>query len=257
MCRTAAIDELIAFWGEARYEIDRGFHTDDGYWRAHGNLVPNAIPVPFAGDLRNGTIFLLMANPGPAEQEEGDFRTALVNNLRQAMGEDGAPVNPYPFFYLDPRFEQTDGFEYWDKRRGLGNLIEGLAGLWGVNQQEARCRLSKHFVVLQAVPYHSDKMPGRPTERRLPESSLLIRSFGQSLATQIKENGGGNNRILLICARSHGWWGGMFNVDPANLPITDFPFFIGSRGHGGFTFNENTALPWRQAVIQHLQAFYP
>lgn len=112
------------------------------------------LPVPFVGNLREGRIFLVMANPGfsgdapngirgdySAERDDG-FRTLLTRNLTQDENCN--------FFPLDEGSNGTGAREYWLSARGLGR--------WHKDEEFAQW-IKKNLVVLQLLPYHSARWP--------------------------------------------------------------------------------------------------
>ena len=135
------------------------------------------LPVPFMGDLLNASIYVLMASPGVTrrdyeEYEQPAFRKALLANLKQER-LDGF----LPFPYLDPQFEWHDGFEYWDRRRGLGKIIGELAKGQGISTEEARAMLCERLAVIQVVPYHSSRAPNDTNRLRNWPSVRLAGEF--------------------------------------------------------------------------------
>lgn len=271
MNRAEATETLIEFWSNENYAS--GIHDNDVHWKGKdlgreireclnkrgswestekqiGDLIKkhprkvdsSAVPVPFLGNLKSGTIFLLMANPGVAEHrlEETNepFKKALLENLTQSGDRQS-------FLYLDERFKDSAAFQYWEIKRGLGSLIKDLSKEMSCGIDQARELLKEHLVVIQAVPYHSMRMPSGPPSTNLPESSNHARQLAQALASEAKNEG----NILVICARSHAWWGDIFVLGPRERG----PVLIGAKGHGGFTFNDSTSLPWRRSVLDHLK----
>ena len=180
---------LIREWRKAAAHWDHGsppyiLPADAGYVEAHGMVMYRSaeearqapdfhypdqsrdrrlhvglLPVPFMGDLLNASVYVPMSCPGVRrkdyeEYEQPAFRRALLANLRQER-LDGF----LPFPWLDPRFDWHDGFEYWDRRRGLGNTIRELARRLEIPEVEARRLLCERLAVIQVAPYHSANPP--------------------------------------------------------------------------------------------------
>lgn len=112
------------------------------------------VPIPYIGNLRRASVFILMLNPGfspgnyYAEQYSAEYRETLKRNLYQENSNDR-----YPFFALDPRFAWHPGFQYWHRR--LRGLARALALKDDIDYQDALAVLSKHIACLEYVPYYS------------------------------------------------------------------------------------------------------
>ena len=185
-------------WDEARQAS--GFYVPDK--RRDRRLHLGLLPVPFMGDLRNASIYVLMANPGVKpddyrEHEESAFRRTLLANLRQER-LDG--VLPFP--YLDPRFDWHDGFKYWDGDHGLGKTIGELARVWGIPEPEARAMLCDRLAVIQTVPYHSASGP-RPS--KWLNSWPSVRLAGEFLRDTVVPRVRSGEAIVLAMRRVKDW----------------------------------------------------
>ena len=111
------------------------------------------IPVPFIGDMRNASIYILMLNPGLGpgdyfEYKVPGFQQALLANLRQEKIS-----GVMPFVFLDPQFAWHGGFGYWHRK--LKRVIEKLAASKCISLAKARAMLGRELAVVQLVPYHS------------------------------------------------------------------------------------------------------
>ena len=127
------------------------------------------LPIPFMGDLLNASIYVLMDNPGynpcdHLEFESPTFRQALLANLKQER-LDGFQLFPY----LDLQFSWHPGFNYWDKKAGLGKIISTMAKKRGISEAEARAYLCDRFGVIQTFPYHS-RVDGLNLKESKPDS---------------------------------------------------------------------------------------
>ncbi len=106
-------------WKEAYDAADFGAPGDR---RLHLGL----LPLPFCGDLRRASIYVLMLNPGLGpndyygEYEVPEYRNALLSTLSQACS-----VERTPFLFLDPRFSWHGGFGWW---HGQENYFASLSG---------------------------------------------------------------------------------------------------------------------------------
>ena len=181
-------------WEEARQAPDFYVPDKDKDRRFHLGL----LPVPFMGDLRNASIYVLMTNPGVKpddyrESEEDAFRDALLSNLKQEW-LDGS----LPFPHLDPRFDWHDGFVYWDKERGLRRTIVELARVRGISEPEARALLCDKLVVIQLVPYHSGV---GPTDSDRPPDWPSARLAGEFLRDAVVPRVRSREAVLLVMRR--------------------------------------------------------
>jgi hypothetical protein len=101
------------------------------------------IPEPFIGNPRSAKLVLLNLNPGLAKGDaeahaRPDFRTAMLRNLRHESQE-------YPFYPLNPQFEQTPCAHWWLKK--TRRLVEECG----------RAIVADGLLVIEWFPYHSKK----------------------------------------------------------------------------------------------------
>jgi hypothetical protein len=118
---------------------------------ARSELHLDLLPMPFIGNLKSASVFLLMLNPGFGphdyfgEHNVPDYRNALIQNLIQSSDNS--------FLFLDPRHSWHAGFCYWhDKLRGV---IKRIAKDTDISYGDARRFVQKRIAVLQLAPYHS------------------------------------------------------------------------------------------------------
>ena len=160
------------------------------------------LPIPFAGNLSEADVFILLQNPGfrPSDYfsqfDDPDLVEALIANLRQ-----GIPQGGFPFLFLDPRFSYHGGFDYW--RRKLKGLLSLAMDQHHVTLPEALHFLSRRVAILELLPYHSSV--GGLGNRLLGElrSVSLMRSFVQEHLFPRAESGD----ALLIVTRQAQQWG--------------------------------------------------
>ncbi len=125
----------------------------DPEFGAPGNskLHLDLLPIPFVGNLKTASVFLLMLNPGFGphdyfgEYKVPEYRSALLNNLRQARGNS--------FLFLDPRFSWHGGFDYWHTK--LWNVIAAFAESMGISYGRARQFFQSRIAAIELAPYHS------------------------------------------------------------------------------------------------------
>ena len=143
-----------------RYGGWDGFIADPDFG-APGNsqLHLDLLPMPFVGNLKTASVFLLMLNPGFGphdyfgEYGVADYRVALLDNLRQ--------TNRNSFLFLDPRFSWHGGYGYWHNK--LQNVITSFAKKVGISYGRARRFFQLQVAAIELAPYHSVncKIPDR------------------------------------------------------------------------------------------------
>jgi len=121
-----------------------------GDTRLHHGL----LPIPFLGNVRRATIYILLLNPGLGphdyfgEYEVPKYRAALLANLKQKF-----KPGSIPFLALDPQFVWHGGFDWWHGK--LSKVIEELAAAKGISFAKARSRLGSKLACIELLPYHS------------------------------------------------------------------------------------------------------
>lgn len=109
------------------------------------------LPVPFVGNLKTASVFLLMLNPGFGphdyfgEYKVPEYRAALLNNLHQTRSNS--------FLFLDPQFSWHGGYDYWHTK--LRNVIFTFANSVGISYGHARRFFQSNIAALELAPYHS------------------------------------------------------------------------------------------------------
>lgn len=171
------------------------------------------IPVPFMGNVREASIYVLMLNPGLSlghyfEHKAPSFRDALIANLRQERLEG---IKSFPI--MDPQFAWHSGFNYWHQR--LGRVIKLLADHKGMSFIQAREELASKLAVIQLVPYRSATFGHRELLEEPKYGGLhsvkLVKDFVQSkVADRVS-----NREAIVIIARQVKTWEKFL---PAGLP---------------------------------------
>jgi hypothetical protein len=159
------------------------------------------LPVPFVGDLRNASIFILMLNPGLgfgdyyAEYEVPKFRRALVRNLRQDFSS-----KQFPFLFLDPQFSWHGGFSWWHGR--LAGTINELHKRHGIPFSDARKQIARRLAAIQLVPYHSEAFSNSGgLIERLP-SAQLAKDFVKEFVMPKVER---REAIAIVTRQARAW----------------------------------------------------
>lgn len=137
-----------------------GFVADPDFGvPGNSQLHLDLLPVPFVGNLKTASVFLLMLNPGFGphdyfgEYAVPEYRGALLDNLRQTRSNS--------FLFLDPRFSWHGGYDYWHTK--LRNVIITFARSVGISYGQARQFFQSNIAALELTPYHSVNftVPGR------------------------------------------------------------------------------------------------
>lgn len=178
----------------ARYDdwraAAKNFRHDDH--RLHIHLIPQ----PFVGDLTRASIFLLMNNPGLGpdayfEHEHPALRSALLANLKQETS-DGALA----FWPLDPQFAEYSGFCYWHNR--LREVIAQIAVSKNIAWSAARKEIAEQLAVIQAVPYHSARIP---RIGRLKSTELAREYVREQVVPRVKKG----EALVLVLRDGRTW----------------------------------------------------
>lgn len=183
----------IVGWRAAHREPDFGALGDR---RLHLGL----LPVPFVGDLRRASVYILLLNPGLGatdyfgEYEVPAFRRASLQNLKQQ------PRRRYPFFVLDPQFAWHGGFQWWNQK--LSAVIAVLADRWNVSFAEARQRLAQKLACIELLPYHSTSFADRGHWRERLPSVALAKSF---VASHVLPRVRAGKAIVIVTRQARQW----------------------------------------------------
>jgi len=182
-----------------RFDGWDGFIADREFG-APGNtgLHLDLLPVPFVGNLKTASVFLLMLNPGfsPrdyfAEYTVPKFRSSLLDNLRQVRG--------CSFMYLDPQFSWHGGYDYWHTK--LRQIIVAFAQTSGISYGRARRVFQSRIAALELVPYHSVNFAIPSRIFKSLHSVQLARSFVREELLRRARSGD----CLVIVTRSVKHW---------------------------------------------------
>lgn len=176
--------------------------------------------MPFLGDLRHASVYILLLNPGLGatdyfgEYEVPAFRRATIDNLHQKPGR------PYPFYVLDPRFAWHGGFQWWNQK--LSDVVVELAARWNVSFAEARRRAAQQIACIELLPYHSSAFADRGRWRnRLTSCRLAVEFVHSHALSRVKAD-----EASVIVTRQVKQWG-----LPAHRNIIAFLEFPALTGH--------------------------
>lgn len=178
-------------WRDYVADQERGNPTD-----SH-KLCLGLLPMPFVGNLRTASVFLLMLNPGArahdffGESEVEPYRDMLLATIAQRRGVTGL---------LDPNFAWHGRYGYWQGK--LSKMFERLA-VSGRTYGAARHDVQAQIAALELVPYHSTTygLPDRILERL--KSVQLMRSYVMDELVPRAKAGS----ALIIIGRAAKKWG--------------------------------------------------
>ena len=160
------------------------------------------IPVPYKGNIKDATVYILMLNPGfmPsdyfAEKNSPEYLVDVKKNLRQDF-----EGNDFPFFSLNPKHLWTYSATYWQNK---------FKDYIGDNALKDIKTLSKKVAILELFPYHSQSF--KNTDRLLEsKSSSLMREFVKNYVIPKAKQ----NKACIICTRSVNEWGIIQNENGA------------------------------------------
>ncbi len=181
-------------WREAYQAPD---FCEPGDTRLHLGL----LPMPFVGDVRSATVYVLLLNPGLGphdyygESEVPAYRSALLANLKQSVESDRAQ-----FVFLDPQFGWHGGFDWWHSK--LAKLIDHLSSMWHVSFCEARRRLGRALASIELLPYHSSAFrdSGRWLQN-LPSAALARAFAAQHVVSRVR-----SGEAIAIVTRKVAYW---------------------------------------------------
>lgn len=157
------------------------------------------LPVPFAGNLKKASIFILMLNPGfgPADSYAEGHSRKFNKALRECLNQTSKAY----FYALDPQFSWTGAFYYWHKK--LEKLILKIATIKGTSFSEARRFLADHLACIEMVPYHSGSFNSSGKLLDHLHSANLAKNFVRKNLYKKAANG----EILIVVTRKIDSWG--------------------------------------------------
>lgn len=172
-----------------RFRIEKGFHF-------------SLLPIPFAGNLADADIYILMLNPGfhdadyYAEFENAGFRESSLRSLQQHFRDDD-----FYFHYLNPSYCWHPGYSYWINK--FGKLADQLAkSYWDGNLRCALFELSRRIAVVELIPYHSRSYNDGNLTANLPSAQLSKQWAHDLLVPKIMQK-----KAVAVVTRQASIWG--------------------------------------------------
>lgn len=151
----------------------------------------NLMPEPYIGN-PNANVILLFTNPGLKGNENENYKE--FPELKKVLEQNLTHENfDYPYYYLDPKFRETDGGKWIRKR--MNKIIEI------VGDKE----LSEKIFTIQLHPYHSNEFKDF-------NEPLLGHNYSMFLLSKAIER-----KALIIFSRSHKEWNSAYNKFDHNV----------------------------------------
>lgn len=180
------------------YTTVEAYIASDDFGEPGPELQLGVLPAPFAGDLDQADIFILLLNPGfdtvDLYDRDSAFRDAYARTLRQDLAGEA-----FPFVYLNPAYCWTGAYRWWERK--LRDTVQHLAERRQVSYLSALKLLSQHLAAIELVPYHSVSGPSHKLQH-LP-SANTARDFVHNTLLPRAHDG----EVTLIVTRSVSLWG--------------------------------------------------
>jgi hypothetical protein len=149
--------------------------------------------MPFVGNIRTASIFLLMINPGVSCK---DYTDRLNEETQRLFAANKRQEKCETCFALKPG--GPCGWEPYYRRRVFGALLSE----YGTRAEDAREFLAERLAILELVPYYSQKarlIKTRKLHQRLP-TTLLARRAACELASD-------PHNLVITRWLGEEWWG--------------------------------------------------
>jgi len=115
------------------------------------------LPQPWTGNVNTAEVFLLALNPGFSEIDYSDLRNPdYADQWRKTLSF----ATRTPFYFLDPAFAHTSGFQWWHRR------LREMIAVVGIEAVAAKVMCLEHF------PYKSKSY--RPLGMTLPSQDFTF-----------------------------------------------------------------------------------
>jgi hypothetical protein len=136
-------------------------------------------PEPFLGD-PNAPIILLNLNPGFSKEDlrwhsKDDFQNSSLCNLNHGKTE-------YPFYLLNPRYSESPGHQWWERRLRIVIKEFGLE------------TVANRMLCVELFPYHSEQF-------KHGELSVPSQQYGYHLVSRALER-----KAIVVMMRSKRLW---------------------------------------------------
>ena len=175
----------------------------------------NLFPEPYMGNPK-ANIVLLYSNPGissdKSEEQEHrneNFRNTLIKNLIHEEVE-------FPYYYLNPHFEETAGAKWIIKR--TDEIVKTLE-VEMKDKKKVLKLLSNNLFTLQLHPFHSREF--QFIQKPFSKEAYTMRLFMDAIY-RVKNQG-----ALMICTRSYTEWNNAYQKETGSKEnLEDITNFI-------------------------------
>lgn len=158
--------------------------------RGQSKVHPVLPPEPFVGNLNEAKYFIINLNPRAGipysaeykNWETEQLKTAWENNLTQKEYQ-------YPFYYLNPKLNNTEGAKWWTKRLLPSTIYFKFDGK-KYKTDDAKNLLAKQLCDIELFPYHSRYWSPEITDliaaKKLPSCTAAIEFIKTIIADPTK-----------------------------------------------------------------------
>ncbi len=153
-------------------------------------------PLPFIGDLKNASIYVLMANPGLNHSDYDNVTDGDANWLRGQLTQEFGDSLPFGTAF-DPKNVEKGGKDY--TRDKLKRTVEFIAERSARSYSETLKEFALKLAVIQLVPYHSKKFVSGAN--MLPSADLVVKFVKNTVVPRVR-NG---EAILIVTRRIKDW----------------------------------------------------
>lgn len=159
------------------------------------------LPVPFAGDLNNAKIIILLLNPGlnygdyHSESNFPNYKKRVLKNLKQDFSD-----TDFPFLWLDPNYAWHCGFRWWEEK--LRKVIKIIAEKRFKNSYYNSLKyVSQNIANIELIPYHSVNFKSSSLINKLP-SAIAAKAY---VKNYIQNEARLGNKTVIITRKSKDW----------------------------------------------------
>lgn len=206
-----SIEQFTKYWARFKCDTNRlKIHSDD---KPILDTLPcdfnlDMLPIPVVGDLHNASIVIAMLNPGLSPDDPEWEACTKFRNAKQASIEQKFENTDYPFYYLDPFFDEHPGAGYWSLRRKIAKprkveqqklrrILSAMQKHKTYDEKSARRELAHKIVLLQLIPYCSERKPSGK-KPLLMKSSETARNLLHGLVSE-------REKLVIVTRSIHEW----------------------------------------------------
>lgn len=129
---------------------------------------------PFVGDLLLANCFVVTLNPRAAVPYDKEYKNWQNQELQDMTEENRLQKSrAYPFYYLDPKLENTGGGKWWMNTLGLwGENLEKVARTFNLPSVYLRRLVATRFCDIELCPYHSNQWDNNKLKQLIIDKKL-------------------------------------------------------------------------------------